>query len=233
MLNSKIVYNIVNILPKWLISSISRFLISKRVNTKPGAIIIKTYFEGRNSLLNNVELDYCHIGYATYISKKTVLSKTKVGRFCSIGSEVKTGMGVHPHHFVSTHPLFHSSIVSQSLNLGYFKDIGERFNVHTMLENNYYVDIGSDVWIGDRVMIMDGVKIGNGSVIGAGSIVTKDVDDYAIVAGIPAKKIKYRFDKKDIDLLLKFKWWNKDIDWIIRNSKHFNDIDFIRNNFII
>ena len=68
--------------------------------------------------------------------------------------------------------------------------------------------IGNDVWIGKRAIIKAGVKIGDGAVVGAGAVVTKDVPPYAIVAGVPAKIIKYRFDEDTIAQLLKTKWWN-------------------------
>lgn len=70
------------------------------------------------------------------------------------------------------------------------------------------INIGNDVWIGSDAKILSGVTIGDGSIIGANSIVTKDVPPYSIVAGNPAKLIKYRFDEITIKKLLKIKWWN-------------------------
>jgi serine acetyltransferase len=69
------------------------------------------------------------------------------------------------------------------------------------------IHIGHDVWIGARVFIRDGVKIGNGAVVAAGSVVVKDVPDYAIVGGVPAKIIRYRFSEEMIAELLNLKWW--------------------------
>jgi len=71
--------------------------------------------------------------------------------------------------------------------------------------------IGHDVWIGANAVIMRGVKIGNGAVIAAGAIVNKDVEPYSIVGGVPARHLKYRFDKETIERLLKSEWWNLDI----------------------
>ena len=70
--------------------------------------------------------------------------------------------------------------------------------------------IGNDVWIGLNATILDGVTIGDGAIVAAGAVVTKDVPPYAVVAGVPAKIIKYRFTESQIDFLLKFRWWEKD-----------------------
>jgi acetyltransferase-like isoleucine patch superfamily enzyme len=112
-----------------------------------------------------------------------------------------------------------------SASLGFTPyEIGEKYMTHKILESGYYVEIGSDVWIGDRVMIMDGITIGDGAIIGAGSIVNKNVNPYEIVAGVPARHIKYRFPADRIDFLLSFKWWNKDESWIKKNANLFANI---------
>lgn len=89
------------------------------------------------------------------------------------------------------------------------------------------VYIGNNVWIGDRVTILTGVTIGDGSVIGAGSIVTKDVPSYAIVAGVPAKIIKYRFSKRIREQLNRDGWWYYSLNVIKRNQKYFACKDLI------
>jgi virginiamycin A acetyltransferase len=72
------------------------------------------------------------------------------------------------------------------------------------------ITIGNDVWIGYRATIIGEVTIGDGAIIGAGALVVDDVPPYAVVGGVPAKVIKYRFEKNQIDSLLKIKWWNWD-----------------------
>ena len=77
---------------------------------------------------------------------------------------------------------------------------------------------------GQSVEILNGVKIGNGAVIGAGAIVVKDVPPYAVVGGVPAKVIKYRFSKNEIEKLQEIKIWDKDLKWIKENADKLNDI---------
>ena len=74
--------------------------------------------------------------------------------------------------------------------------------------------IGNDVWIGVGATILSGVTIGDGAVIAANATVTKDVEPYTVVGGVPAHYIKHRFDKKNIEKLLEIKWWDWDYEKI-------------------
>jgi len=97
-------------------------------------------------------------------------------------------------------------------------------NFVTEREQHYQkVIIENDVWIGANSVIMPGVKVGNGAIIGANAVVTKDVPDYAIVGGVPAKIIKYRFDEKTISSLLELKWWDLDKAIIKENIELFQE----------
>jgi carbonic anhydrase/acetyltransferase-like protein (isoleucine patch superfamily) len=84
------------------------------------------------------------------------------------------------------------------------------------------VIIGNDVWIGSHVLVKGGVKIGNGACVAAGSVVVKDVPPYAVVGGVPAKLIKYRFSQTIIDKLLELQWWN------LSDEKLKNNISFFQ-----
>ena len=91
------------------------------------------------------------------------------------------------------------------------------------------VNIGNDVWIGDNVYILAGVKIGNGAIIAMGAVVTRDVEPYTIVGGVPAKVIRKRFNDEQIKKLEEIKWWNKSTDWILEHIEDFEDIEkFVR-----
>jgi carbonic anhydrase/acetyltransferase-like protein (isoleucine patch superfamily) len=94
----------------------------------------------------------------------------------------------------------------------------------TYFEEYRQTIIGNDVWIGARAILIDGITVGDGAVIGAGAVVTKDVPPYAIVGGVPAKIIKYRFEPEVIEFLLASQWWNKDRSWIEENISLFSDV---------
>lgn len=136
------------------------------------------------------------VGKYTYCGPQLAINPNycEIGSFCSIANEVKIGVSEHPTDCLSTSPYFYQK-------LG-FKDIKE--NVKYVSP----VKIGNDVWIGQSAFIKGGVCIGDGAVVGAYAVVTKDVPPYAIVAGNPAKLIRYRFSPEIIDALLELKWWN-------------------------
>lgn len=91
------------------------------------------------------------------------------------------------------------------------------------------INIGNDVWIGAHAIILGGVNIGDGAVIAAGAVITKDVQPYAVVAGVPAKVIKYRFDDNTINHLSELKWWEWTDDEIFKKKDFFKNL-FERNS---
>ena len=102
-----------------------------------------------------------------------------------------------------------------------------------MMEEFLYYDrerelvnkIGSDVWIGLNVTLIGGVEIGDGAVVLTNAVVTKDVPPYAIVGGVPAKVIGYRYDEETIRLLLETKWWNNSEEWFLENWRLLCDVE--------
>ena len=178
--------------------------------------------EGNNRFSKGTKLFDCKIGKGSYFNTGTELHHVTIGRYCSIGSNVKAIIGRHPtSQFVSTHPAFYS-IKKQSG----FTYVGmNKFEEYLYVKEQYSGGIGNDVWIGSDARFMGGVQIGDGAIVAAGAIVTKDVPPYAIVGGVPACVIKYRFDTIKVEKLLNIQWWKKDEEWIVKHSEYFEDID--------
>ena len=176
---------------------------------------------GKNKINKRVILDNCKIGFGTYIGENSKFYKSDIGKYCSIGANVKIIVGKHPtEKFVSTHPSFFS--LKRQAGFTYV----EKNFFHEVIDKdlNYSVFIGNDVWIGEDVKILEGIRIGDGAIIGTGAVVTKNIESYSINVGIPAKVIKYRFEKKEIQFLLDFEWWNRDEIWIKKNIMKFTDV---------
>lgn len=138
------------------------------------------------------------IGAYSYVSRNSRVVHADVGKFCSIASEAKVGMSTHTLDKLSTSPIFTEA-----------KNATKHSWVNNSTVSPYErVTIGNDVWIGVRAIILGGKTIGDGAVIAAGAIVTKNVPPYAVVAGVPAKVVRYRFPQEVIDRLEALQWWN-------------------------
>lgn len=151
------------------------------------------------------------MGRHLYVGKYTTVSNcSEIGSFCSISAGVRIGLMRHPQDFISTSPVFYAA------RRGWVSE-------NTFSEDeDKTVTIGSDVLISANALIKNGVSIGHGAIIGAGSFVDKDVPPYAIVTGLPAKIIRYRFEEAMIARLLESKWWERS-DAEIRAAGNFND----------
>lgn len=191
----------------------------------------KASFEGANRIGTNTSIRKTKVGYGSYIGKNCMLNTAKIGKFCSLGNNIKIISGNHPtKDYVSTHPFCYSST---------FEKEGLNFQNHVKFDDILKIDddtsitIGNDVWIGDNVLILGGIKIGDGAVIGCGSVITKDVDSYSIVVGVPGKVLRKRFTDKQIQFLEEFKWWNKEVQWIEKNIEKFSSIEKLMKNEMI
>ena len=166
-----------------------------------------------NVLFPKCTLINSSIGDHTYIQKESMLFMCDVGKYCSIAMKVYVGLPQHELSMVSSHPAFY--LRDTPLVKIYSKQNIGIPHARTLL--------GNDVWIGHGALIMSGITIGNGAVIAAGAVVTVDIPDYAIVGGVPAKLIRYRFDKDTISSLLLTKWWDLDEEWIENHIYLFTD----------
>ncbi len=139
------------------------------------------------------------VGEYTYTGQGCVFQNTEIGKFCSVAQGVFSGLGAHPLDLFTTSPLFYRKRNTLRIEL-VEKDLD--------FEEYHPIKIGHDVWVGARAVIMDGVTVGHGAVIAANAVVTKDVPPYAVVGGVPARIIKYRFGEDKIKELLASGWWN-------------------------
>jgi acetyltransferase-like isoleucine patch superfamily enzyme len=182
-----------------------------------------TVFKGKNKIWSHTAIFNSEIGYMTYVGDNCKLPSIKIGKYCSLADHIELILGNHPTSvFVSTYPAFY-------LNTPFFgkvytdKKLFEDYS-YADNDNKWLVTIGNDVWVGKGAKIKNGVRIGDGAIIASYAVVVKDVPPYAIVGGVPAKVIRYRFEPDEIDWLLNFKWWDKDDTWIEKHAQYFKDI---------
>jgi acetyltransferase-like isoleucine patch superfamily enzyme len=185
----------------------------------PGALISATTFEQFNIVFNDVIIVASKIGAHSYIQKRTSIFNATIGRFCSIASGVTIAPGVHKTDGISTHPVFFIQNTP----------LIRKFATVDAYETGKPVVIGNDVWIGEKAVIIDGLTIGTGAIVAAGAVVTKDVPPYAVVGGVPAKIIKYRFNDATISSLLESQWWEKSDAWLQANYSSFANQELFLN----
>lgn len=189
------------IIHKFLHSRRLKRLVERRIASLEGGF---AYSKTIRDIYKN---DYgLSIGYGTYgccWNKESFRwQNITIGNYCSFASNVDIFRANHPLEVFTTHPISYNPVMG---------------GVKKYSLNKAQLVIGHDVWIGQNVIIVASCKrVGNGAVIGAGAIVTKDVPPYAVVAGNPAKVIKYRFDAETIDKIEKSKWWLYDKNELVR-----------------
>jgi acetyltransferase-like isoleucine patch superfamily enzyme len=176
-------------------------------------ISMDTHLAEFTKVLSGTKIGASEIGRYTYVGINCNIERAKIGAFCSFGPEVICGSASHPLNFISTYPGFYTKEAQGAEFFGY---------EHAFIDKKEVV-IGADVWIGTRAIILGGIEIGVGAVVAAGSVVTKSVPPYAIVGGVPAKVIKYRFSDETIEKLLASKWWETDIRTIKGNARFATD----------
>lgn len=207
------------LLPRSLKRYVRNIIIKSKNNSlrlSNQANVAATVFGDSNIVFKDATLNNVTLGDFTYIGEKSVFLNTVIGKYCSIAGNVKCGLGTHPSRtFVSSHPVFYS--LNPILS-------GITFADKQYFDEYSNTTIGNDVWIGENAMIIGGINIGDGAIIAGGALVTKDVPPYAIVGGVPAKILKYRFEEEEVQFLLKLKWWELDKTIIKNNFILFHDI---------
>ena len=189
-------------------------------------------FEGMNMVGPHTDF-FGSLGYGSYIGGGGMVS-AEVGRFTSIGPNCRYINATHAYKtpFATTCPLFFSKSNGNNPQ-------GKTFATEQMIEEFKFYDkarelvnkIGNDCWFGSNVTLIGGVEIHDGAVVLANAVVTKDVPPYAIVGGVPAKVIGYRYDDETIQFLQKTKWWNNQPEWFEKNWRLLNDIEALKEFF--
>lgn len=187
--------------------------------TRAVSISANSEFGGANSIGDHTSFKG-KMGYGSYVAENCFI-RADIGKFCSIGAGVWTLVGSHPYTYpyATTSPMFFS-LLNQSM-VTFARE--QRFE--EMLPP---VQIGNDCWIGNNAQIVGGKVIGDGAVILTGAVVTKDVPPYAVVGGVPARILRYRYDEETIAWLLKVKWWDKPLDWLEENWELLCDMDRLK-----
>ena len=189
-------YDLINVAPLFVVE-VSRQLIDLGVSEN--RIIPYSEDHVRNIGDMDREFDDVKIGKYSYYKRGTKLMNCDIGRFCHIGDNCAIGLFGHDTSQVTTYPLkyhFDNSVV----------DVGQDSTADAVRKSRQTI-IKNDVYIGESVTIFAGVTVGNGAVIGARAVVTKDVPDYAVVAGVPSQIVRMRFSDKIVDDLLDIQWW--------------------------
>jgi phosphonate metabolism protein (transferase hexapeptide repeat family) len=141
------------------------------------------------------------LGDYSYIERHSEVIYATIGKFCAIAADVRVNALRHPMERISQHKMTYRPneyFVGAKLD--------KTFRESRITER---VEIGHDVWIGHGAIILPGVKIGHGAVVAAGAVVTKDVAPYAVVGGVPAQFIKWRFEPEISARIIALGWW----DW--------------------
>lgn len=164
------------------------------------ATVLHSELKGHNFIGKFSTLTYSTLGLYSYLSQFTIAKSVQIGNFTSISWGCSLGPEEHDFNRLTTH----SFLISTET----FKLLDEK--VYSPFDKPCI--IGSDVWIGCGSTVLRGVEIGHGAVVGANSVVTKSVPPFAIVAGSPARIIKFRFADDIQQSLLELAWWNWEED---------------------
>jgi len=167
----------------------------------PTASVRETTLGRFTKIAERVDLYDCTLGDYSYIQRDSAAIYTRIGKFCAISAGVSLNALEHPIERVSQHKFTYRPN-EYFTGAKVDRDFRSRRSQHR-------VTIANDVWVGHGAIIMPGVAIGNGAVIAAGAVVTNDVAAYAIVAGVPARQLRWRFEPGIAERLAELAWW----DW--------------------
>ncbi|MBO0767089.1 MAG: hypothetical protein J2O48_00245 [Solirubrobacterales bacterium] len=154
----------------------------------------------RCEILEDTIFEYSKLGDYSYIGQRCMVADAEIGRFTAIAANVRIGAPNHPLGRVAQHrftycPEYYFDDATR--DAGFFHD-----------RHQNRVTIGNDVWIGHGVIVLPGVRVGDGAVLAAGAVVSRDVDPYTVVGGVPARLLRRRFEQRIARRLQAIAWWN-------------------------
>ena len=188
-------------------------------------LLLETELGAYTEVKAHSELEDVRMGDFSYCAGYNQIFAADIGKFCSIAAFVRINPGNHPlytraaqHHFTYRRNLF-----------GFGEEDAEFFAARRAKR----VTLGHDVWIGHGVTVMPGVTIGNGAAVGSGAVVTHDVEPYAVVAGVPARRLRMRFDPDTIRRLESTRWWDWDYETLKARLSDFLDIPLFLEKYAV
>ncbi len=179
------------------------------------------------NLSNSIFSGTITIGAFSYFNYGCEVGDAEIGRYCSVGQHTLIAPGEHPMQFLSTHPFTSDpSGVSAGMpdNDDYARIACTGISRRNTPKRVGMARIGHDVWIGARAIILRGVTLGHGAVVAAGAVVTKDVEPYRIVGGVPATPIRWRFPSDLRIQILDLEWWNYDLSGLAE-PRDYSDVE--------
>ena len=188
-------------------ATVARSSLGHHLRLRPGSVVSHCVVGNYVTVLEGAWLIRSRLGNFCNVGRNSVIAGATFGNFCSVGPEVRLGFGEHPTHLISTSPVFYSTKGQCNLS----------FADRDLFPETVPIEIGSDVWIGANVFIRDGVRVGIGAILAAGAVVARDVPEYAIAGGVPARVIRWRFPEAVRVRLLQTRWW----DWSLDRLRQF------------
>jgi phosphonate metabolism protein (transferase hexapeptide repeat family) len=175
--------------------------ITKTPKIDPTASVRESHVGNWVEIHKFAQVEYATIGDYGYLQEYVAVADSTIGKFCAIAAMARIGPPDHPMDRISQHRF---SYVPE-----YYWLDAKRDDAFFAERRSSRCTIGNDVWIGHASIILAGINVGNGAVIAAGAVVTKDVDVYTVVGGVPARPIRRRFAESTAARLERLAWW----DW--------------------